>query len=138
MPDELKKSLQKLLWADCCDDAETEQMIAKMYAENGYVMDPHTAVGYGVYEKYVAQTKDTAKCVIASTASPFKFNACVSRALGNKTENVSEFQLLHNLAEKTGLELPASLNELDQFPVCFDGVLDKDGMYGSVSNFLGI
>jgi len=136
--DTLKHRLQELLWADCCDDEETEQMIAKMYAENGYVMDPHTAVGYGVYEKYVTQTGDTAKCVIASTASPFKFNACVSRALGSETDQISEFQLLYNLADKTGLELPVSLKELEQLPVRFDGVVDKDGMYGAVSGFLGI
>lgn len=136
--DQLKESLQNLLWADFCDDIETEQMIHKMYREHGYLMDPHTAVGYGVYEKYVAQTGDNTKTVIASTASPFKFNLSVTRALGGETEGISEFALLHALANKTGLELPASLAELEQLPVRFDGVVDKDEMYDAVSGFLGI
>lgn len=137
-PNQLKEKIQDLLWADYCDDQETERMIAKGYQEYGYVMDPHTAVGYGVYEKYAAQTGDPTKTIIASTASPFKFNGCVARALGEQTAGVSEFSLLHTLADKTGLALPAPLADLEKKPVRFDGVVDKDGLYGAVSAFLGI
>ncbi len=137
-PPALRQALGELLWADFCDDTETEEQIAAMYREYGYVMDPHTAVGYGVYQKYAAQTGDQTKTVIASTASPFKFNACVAKALGEETCGISEFALLHRLAEKTGLPLPPSLSELEQSQVRFDGVVDKDGMYGAVSRFLGI
>ena len=135
---QMKERLEDLLWADFCDDEETERMIAQVYREYGYVMDPHTAVGYGVYQKYLAQTRDSTKTIIASTASPFKFNACVAGALGEQTEGVSEFALLHTLAEKTGLPLPASLAELEQKEVRFNGAVDKDEMYRAVSGFLGI
>lgn len=135
---DLKECIQELLWADCCDDEETERMIAELYAAHGYVMDPHTAVGYGVYRKYTEQTGDTAHCVIASTASPFKFGGCVSRAIGIDSGLDSEFAVLRRLAEQTGMELPQSLKELEHLPVRFGNVVDKDGMYGEVSRFLGI
>ena len=56
---------------------ETAKKIAKVYGDTGYVLDPHTAVASCAYEKYVADTKDETKTVIASTASPYKFTRSV-------------------------------------------------------------
>ena len=41
------------------------------------------------YDKYVAQTGDTTKTIIASTASPFKFNQSVLIALEDRTMQLS-------------------------------------------------
>ena len=64
-------------------------------------MDTHT-VAMDVYDKYVIYTGDSTPTVIVSTASPFKFNNSVSKALlGDKTEGLNEFELLNMLSEKT-------------------------------------
>ena len=49
---------------------EVSAVIAKLYREDRYVIDTHTAVAACVLEKYREETGDTAKTVIASTASP--------------------------------------------------------------------
>ena len=48
------------------------RQLQKFFKESHYVIDTHTAVAAGVYDKYTADTKDTTPTVIASTASPYK------------------------------------------------------------------
>ena len=38
-----------------------QQMIKKLYEDTGYVIDTHTAVAAGVYDKYRKDTGDTDK-----------------------------------------------------------------------------
>ena len=51
-------------------------------SEFGYVIDTHTAVAKAVHDEYIEKTADLTKTIIASTASPFKFNQSVLIALG--------------------------------------------------------
>ena len=106
--------------------------------EYDYVIDTHTAVAKSVYDKYVAQTGDTTKTIIASTASPFKFNQSVLIALEdhNAVVGKDEFTLLKELSEKSNMQIPKSLYELKDKSVVFDLVCDKDEMQQIVSDFL--
>lgn len=124
--------------AGCCDDAETMATIKKCASEYDYVIDTHTAVAKSVYDKYVAQTGDTTKTIIASTASPFKFNQSVLIALEdhNAVVGKDEFTLLKELSEKSNMQIPKSLYELKDKSVVFDLVCDKDEMQQIVSDFL--
>lgn len=76
---------------------ETKDIIKKVYEEEDYIIDPHTAVAVGAYEKYLEKTKDVTKTIIISTASPLKFSSTVLEAIG---ENVveDEFQNMTKLA----------------------------------------
>ena len=137
---DIKAKISELFDADCCDDKETLAAIRKTFVSDGYVMDTHTAVGKCVYDKYVARTNDEAKTVIASTASPFKFNQSVLIALEdyNAVAGKDEFELLDKLSKKSGMKVPVSLAELkDRMPV-FDTVVDKDQMENTVSDFLKV
>ena len=138
--DALRKSMQELFDADCCDDKETMSSIRKTFEERGYVIDTHTAVGKNVYDKYVARTGDTTKTVIASTASPFKFNQSVLISLEdfNAVAGKDEFELLKMLEDKSGMKIPESLAELKNRTPIFDTVVDKDDMANTVSDFLKV
>lgn len=57
------------------------EIIGKLYREEQYVIDPHTAVAACVLEKYRRETGDETKTVIASTASPYKFARSVLHAI---------------------------------------------------------
>ena len=140
IPAEIKSAMQELFDADCCDDKETMATIRKTYNESGYVMDTHTAVGKNVYDKYVERTGDTTKTVIASTASPFKFNQSVLIALEdyNAVAGKDEFELLEMLEKKSGLKVPESLAELKERTPIFDTVVEKDQMANTVSDFLKV
>ena len=135
---DVKAKMQEMFTAGCCDDAETMATIKKCASEYYYVIDTNTAVAKSVYDKYVAQTGDTTKTIIASTASPFKFNQSVLIALEdyNAVVGKDEFTLLKELSEKSNMQIPKSLYELKDKSVVFDLVCDKDEMQQIVSDFL--
>lgn len=136
---QMKAAIGELLWADFCDDNETLKTINDAFTEYGYLMDTHTAVGYAVYKKYIAETGDNTKTIIASTASPFKFNNSVYKAIkGEAPDNKSEFELLSEVAEASGLSVPKSLAELETKKPRFEQVVTKDGMRDVVTEFLGL
>ncbi len=135
---DVKQKLQSLFWAECCNDKETLETIKKCNDEFDYVVDTHTAVAKCVYDKYVAKTGDATKTVIASTASPFKFNQSVLIGLKDYefVVNKDEFTLLDELSKASNMEIPKSLAELKDKSVAFDLVCDKDEMKRVVSDFL--
>lgn len=136
---EIKEEMQKIFCAGSADDKETKETIRKTFEEKNYVLDTHTAVAYAVYEKYAEETKDETKTIIASTASPFKFSKSVMQAIKNDENygaSASEFDILDELSEVSGEEIPASLAELKTKPVLFDVVYDKDEMPQAVKEFL--
>ncbi|MCC8160654.1 MAG: threonine synthase [Oscillospiraceae bacterium] len=135
---DVKEKMQSMFCADCCDDSETMAAIKKCAEEYDYVMDTHTAVAKAVYDKYTAQTGDSTKTVIASTASPFKFNQSVLIALKdhNAVVGKDEFTLLKELSEESNMKIPKSLFELKDKSVMFDLVCKKDEMQQIVSDFL--
>ncbi len=130
--------IHKLFWSDFADDSETLDTIRLTHRRYGYVVDPHTAVGIKVHEKYAAATGDCAKTIVASTASPFKFNDSVARAILGEVavRNKDEFKLLEDLAAAGGMEIPPGLKNLDKKPVFFSGATSKDQMAGAVRNIL--
>ena len=48
---------------------ETLSLIKSCYDDNKYLIDPHTAVAYGAYQKHQSEYHT----LIISTASPYKF-----------------------------------------------------------------
>ncbi len=136
--DDVKAKMQSMFCAGYCDDSETMATIKKCSDEYDYVMDTHTAVAKAVYDKYVGETGDMTKTVIASTASPFKFNQSVLIALEdhNAVAGKDEFTLLSELAQKSRMTIPKSLYSLKDKSVVFDLVCDKDEMKQFVSDFL--
>ena len=96
VPGELLDEIQKHFWAGWCDDAKGAETIAKVWRENGYLCDTHTASGWAVAEDYVNQEKDNRPMVVLSTASPYKFPAAVLAAIG-QTAKGDEFDQLEQL-----------------------------------------
>lgn len=139
VPDITKNQIKEVFWGGFCDDSETAETIQKTSAL-GYVIDTHTAVAKNVYDKYVAETGDTTKSVIVSTASPFKFADSVLKAVKGREAvmGLDEFQLLDTLSEVTGTEIPVSLASLKSKPVIFNTACEKDEMYDVVSGMLNL
>ena len=131
----IRTKLKRLFSAGCCDDRQTQAMIAKMWNERNYLIDPHTAVAFHVLEEYREETGDDTPSVVVSTASPFKFCSSVLNALGVK-EQRSGLDILDQLTEATGVPAPAPLVRLKKRRRRFDGVVGKDAMKGCVLDFL--
>jgi len=107
-------ALQHLFWADWASDSQTTETIAAVHEKFGYTCEPHTAVAWGVCEKYRAQTADQTKAVILSTASPFKFNTSVLSALQGSFDGADEFVILEQLSQLSGWPIPRQLAALEQ------------------------
>ena len=125
----------KDFWAGFASVAETNASIGKMYAENDYLMDTHTAVAYKVYEDYKKATGDTTPTVIASTASAYKFADSVAESIGLVPSD-DGFENVRTLHEKTGVKIPAGLEGLDKKEIRHHGVLDKDELKSAVRDSL--
>lgn len=140
VPDITKQKIKNLFWAGYCDDEATSQTIKETESSYSYVIDTHTAVAKNVYDQYVEETGDMTKTIIASTASPFKFNHSVMAALvgTDEVENKSEFQLLDMLTEKSGVRIPKSLSDLQGKPILHHSKCKKEEMQEVVSSMLKV
>ncbi len=124
-------ALEADFYADWCDESETMACIKNTFESKGYLLDTHTAVAAAVYEKY-KKTGDTAKTVIVSTASPYKFPQDVLQSLGESTEGMDAFALSRRLSELTRTRLPQQVEALESKPVRHNGVVERDAMRGAV------
>ncbi len=134
----VKEQVQQLFWSDYASDQETLETISKVWQQYRYLVDPHTAVAFKVYQKYRELTADSTKTVILSTASPFKFNASVAQAVlkAEAVSGKSEFQLLDILAQQTGWSVPAPLKGLNAKPVLHHRITPTSKIRTAVAEIL--
>ncbi len=107
-------------------EKETAEAIKTLYDKCGYVMDTHTAVAYAAYEKYVAESGDTTKNVIVSTASPYKFTKDVLCSLDEKYKDGDALKLMVELEKISGVKVPAVIADIENRPVLHKNVCERD------------
>ena len=86
---------------------DTVKIIKKCYDQYNYLIDPHTAVGYGAYLEN--KEKLNGKTLIASTASPYKFVETIDEIF--KT-NIDGFDRIKEINKQTNLNIPDILTEI--------------------------
>ena len=131
VPAELKAKMDEEFWAGCCDDARAKATIGKVFQEQGYLCDTHTATGWAVAEDYVNQTGDNAPMVVLSTASPYKFPAAVLSSLEDES-SLDEFAQMERLQAVSGVAIPENLSGLQQKKELHTGVIEKTEMLNFV------
>ena len=119
-------------------EEETAESIHDTYQKTGYVMDTHTAVAAHVCGQYRAKSGDQTKCVIASTASPYKFVKSVMSAIDAENANADEFDLLPKLQEVSGVPMPQAIKDILDAKVLHDMECDADKMKDTVKGILGV
>ena len=119
-------------------EAQTAEVIKKIYDETGYIIDTHTAVAAVVYNKYKAETNDTNKTVIASTASPFKFTRSVMNAIDTKYDAMGDFELVDELSKLGNVKVPNAIEEIRDAQVRHNTVCEVEDMTAEVKKFLGM
>ena len=127
VPETLKAAIQKEFWAAYCDDARAAEIIGRVYREQHYLCDPHTASGFAAAEDYRNETGDLTPMVILSTASPYKFPAAVLSAIGGDTGG-DEFEQMERLQQMTGVPIPAPLASLKGKKELHADVIEKEAM----------
>ncbi|SNU08489.1 threonine synthase [Lachnospiraceae bacterium] len=135
--DEMKKNLYQF-YGNYADTDEVAEIIRTLYAEDGYIIDTHTAVAVSVYDKYKKETEDNTPTVIASTASPYKFTRSVMTAIDSSLESKGDFELVDELEKLSAVRIPKAVEEIRTAPVVHDTVCDKEEMEAVVKKFLEI
>ena len=136
--DEMKAQLADF-YGNYTSEDETASTIKKLYEDTGYIIDTHTAVAAGVYDKYKAATGDTeTKTVIASTASPFKFTRSVMDAIDEKYDSMTDFELVDELSKIGNVAVPQAIEEIRNAKVLHDTVCEVEEMPQVVKKFLGV
>ncbi len=133
-----KEQMEKFVVGGAADEGETLAIIAQCYAENGYVLDTHTAVALKVSREYRARTKYDGIAVIDSTAHPCKFVASVLAALNGQPSEATELQQLEDLVAKTGIAQHRGLENLDKKQIRHNMTCSKEGISAIVQQILAL
>lgn len=143
-PDTFAK-VRETFAADSVNNAECLETIKRVFDEQGYLMDPHTAVAYRTTENLRGENP----VLIASTAHWAKFGDNVYRALHNIAPGeplpadaaaLTGCQLNELIANETEKHnIPSGLAHLDDMPARFSEVIDADvnSIEIATLNFLG-
>ena len=123
-------SLQEDFSATFSSDEEGEAVIAK-YAENGYIMDPHTAMCMKAYETL---RDEKLPAVIYSTAEWTKFSTTVSKSLGHAVKDDKE--ALDLVREHANVTVPPMITGLFDKAVKHTIVVEKEAIKEEMLNFL--
>ena len=128
-------NIQKEFYGDFADDKATVKAIKDVYNEYKYLMDPHTAVAYAVYEKLDKELDKDIHTVIMSTAHPFKFPVPVAEALGLDKEK-DPYEILEEVFSITGIKIPEKLEEVRKSEIRFSKVIDKSEIFDFVKEYI--
>lgn len=106
-------SLQNVLSSCSITDAATKDTIQKVYQEEGYLLDPHGAVGFLALHQYL-QNHPAEKGIVLETAHPVKFYDVVEPVIGQAVTKPASVQK-QLLLEKKSIKITASVDLLKAF-----------------------
>ncbi len=92
--DKLNKIRENFLSASLSEN-ETLEIIKKVYEKFSVVLDPHTAIGYGAFDKHNLRGNN----IVLATAHPCKFPDAVSKAINFKSDLPKELEFILNEKE---------------------------------------
>lgn len=108
---EMRKRLHDFR-AGYATEEETCTQIRKVWEMTSYLIDPHTAVASKVCEEIRAEEDLEGVCVVASTASPYKFVKSVLSAVDGHYKDREELDLIPELEKISGVEMPRAIREI--------------------------
>ncbi len=111
-------------------DTEGEEVIA-LYANRGYLLDPHTATCLKAYRDLRVEQLPT---VIYSTAEWTKFSPTIAKALGHRAEG--DIEALKWISENQRVAIPPMVSGLFEKTIRHTIIVDKDSIKEEMLKFL--
>lgn len=90
-------------------DAQTAETLKAVYEQYGYLLCPHSALGWRVAEEFGRQDYQP---VVVATASPLKFAAEIEERTGIVVDNQAELERLHQIPARKSI-IPNEWNQLE-------------------------
>ncbi|WP_024955337.1 threonine synthase [Sulfurospirillum arcachonense] len=132
LSDEELKELQKDFSAVYCDDNFAKNTI-KEFANDGYIMDPHTATCIKAYNELKEKNIPSVLC---STAEWTKFAPTMFNAINNDNNTYSDKEALKGIHKSLHVKIPESINSLFEKEILHDKVVDKQDIEESILGFI--
>jgi len=111
-------------------DEEGEEYIRR-YADQGYVMDPHTATCIKAYDNL---RDESIPSIICSTAEWTKFSVSVAKSIG--IDASSDIEALELISKEKDLNIPKSIKALFDKKIIHDKVIEKGSFKEEILSFL--
>lgn len=124
--------IQETFYADWTDIDTTKEVISQCF-QNGYLIDPHSAVAMHAYQTYQDKHPEQV-CVVLSTASPFKFAKDVYESITH--HEINDLQATQKLQQLSKQPVPTNIANLTTLPVRFQQVVKKEDLIETVTNWL--
>ncbi|MBE3126696.1 MAG: threonine synthase [Candidatus Atribacteria bacterium] len=134
---EMKKRL-KDFYGGFAPQEESRQCIKEIFEKSKYLIDPHTAVAYAVYKKYITETGDKTKTVIVATASPFKFTKSVMESIDSGYKKFDDFELIEKMSDLAQIPIPPGIRGIDKKPVRHKIVCEREEMRVKIAEILNL
>jgi threonine synthase len=101
------KSIKHDFVSESLSEKETQNIIKNFYNKFNVILDPHTAVGYGVLNKISSEGIN----VVLATAHPCKFPEVINKAIGLKPNLPKELDYIMSAKENYDL-IPNNLDKI--------------------------
>ncbi|MBA7609990.1 Threonine synthase [subsurface metagenome] len=115
---------------------ESRRCIKEIFEKSKYLIDPHTAVAYAVYKKYIKETGDKTKTIIVATASPFKFTKSVMESIDSRYEKSDDFELIEKMSDLAQIPVPSGIRDIEKMPIRHKMVSEKEEMRAKIAEIL--
>lgn len=102
--------------------------------DHGYLMDPHTATCFKVYD--TGRDNKALKTIVYSTAEWTKFSPVIAKALTGQTVK-GDVAALEVIAQQANVPIPAQIKAVLQKPITQDTVVEKTQIEEAILAFLG-
>ena len=134
---EMKKKL-KDFYGGFAPQEESRQCTKEIFEKSKYLIDPHTAVAYAVYKKYIKETGDKTKTIIVATASPFKFTKSVMESIESRYEKFDDFELIEKMSDLAKIPIPPGIRDIEKKPIRHKMVCEKEEMRAKIAEILNL
>jgi len=132
---EMKDKL-KDFYGEFAPQEESRQCIKEIFEKSKYLVDPHTAVAYTVYKKYIKETGDKTKTVIVATASPFKFTKSVMESIDSRYKKFDDFKLIGKMSDLAKIPIPPGIRGIEKMPIRHKIICEKEEMRTKIAEIL--
>ena len=143
----ISSNLERLIYLIAGEDAEKTKALMEELKESGsYTVTEEMkekladfAAGYATEQQtgeMIKDSIDTKKCVVASTASPYKFVKSVMTSIDRTYASSDELELLEELKKASGVEMPQAIKDILDANVLHNIECDSDKMEETVKGIL--
>jgi len=134
---EMKEKL-KDFYGGFAPQKESRRYIKEVFEKSKYLIDPHTAVAYAVYKKYIKETGDKTRTVIVATASPFKFTKSVMESIDSRYKKFNDFELIEKMSDLAQVPIPPGIKDIEKKPIRYKIVCGKGEMMAKITEILDL